>query len=206
MVENIRQVSIEEPVQPTVYVNNMMNSRVQMTVVARTLGEPLAMAAAVRDAIWSVDREQTITSISTFDQLVGEAVARPRLLTTLLGVFGALGLILGAVGLYGVINYVVTQRTQEIGVRIALGAIPTQVRAMVLRQGLLLGGLGVSLGLAAAFGMTRVLQTLLFEIGSKDPLTFTVVPAVMLSVTLLAVYLPARRASSVSPLQALRGE
>ena len=206
VVQNIRQTSIEEPVQPTIYVNNMMNSRVQVTLVARTQGEPLAMAAAVRDAIWSVDREQTITSISTFDQLVGEAVARPRFLTVLLGLFGTLGLVLGAVGLYGVLSYLVSSRQREIGVRIALGAPRGSVLGMVIKRGLVMAGIGTAIGLVAAFSLTRYLQDVLFGVETTDPITYGLVILSMLLVSGLASAIPARRAATVDPAIAFRSD
>ena len=206
VVENIRQVSIEEPVQPTVYINNMMNSRVGVTLVARTRGEPLAMANAVRDAIWSVDREQTITSISTFDQLVGDAVARPRLLTVLLGLFGTLGLVLGAVGLYGVLSYLVSSRQREIGVRIALGAPRGAVLAMVVRRGMLMAGVGTAIGLVTAFSLTKYLRDVLFGVAPSDPMTYALVVVSMLAVAALASAIPARRAARVDPAIAFRSD
>ena len=206
VVNNIRQTSIEEPVQPTVYVNNMMSSRVRVTLVARTRGEPLAMANAVRDAIWSVDREQTITSISTFNQFVGGAVARPRLLTVLLGLFGTLGLVLGAVGLYGVLSYLVSSRQREIGVRIALGAPRASVLGMVVRRGLVMAGAGTLIGLLAAFVLTRYLRDVLFGVEPTDPLTYGLVIVSMLGVAALASAIPARRAATVDPAIAFRSE
>ena len=206
VVENIRQTTIEEPVQPTIYMNNMMNSRVRVTLVARTRGEPLSMATAVRDAIWSVDREQTITSISTFDQLVGEAVARPRLLTVLLGLFGTLGLLLGAVGLYGVLSYLVSSRQREIGVRIALGAPRASVLGMVVRRGLAMAGLGTAIGLVAAFLLTRYLRDVLFGVEPTDPMTYGLVIVSMLVVAGLASAIPARRAATVDPAIAFRSD
>jgi predicted permease len=206
VVRNIRQVSLEEPVQPTVYVNNMMNSRVQVTVVARTRGEPLAMANAVRDAIWSVDREQTITSIATMDQIVGDAVARPRLLTTLLGIFGALGMILGAVGLYGVLSYLVSSRQREIGVRIALGAPRGAVLAMVVRRGLVMAGVGTAIGAGAALVLTKYLRDVLFGVKPSDPLTYALVVVSMLAVAAFASAIPARRAATVDPAIAFRSD
>ncbi|HEX9565868.1 MAG TPA: ABC transporter permease [Gemmatimonadaceae bacterium] len=206
VIADIRQTSIEEPVQPTVYINNMMNSRVQVTLVARTQGEPLAMAGAVRDAIWSLDREQTITSIFTFDQLVSEAVARPRLLTVLLGLFGASGLLLGAVGLYGVLAYLVSSRQREIGVRIALGASRSSVLAIVVRRGLLMAGTGTLIGVLAAFSLTRYLRDVLFGVEPNDLFTFAVVAASMIAVAGLASAVPARRAASVDPVIAFRSD
>ena len=206
VVNNIRQTSIEEPVQPTVYINNMMNSRVQVTLVARTQGDPLAMANAVRDAIWSVDRDQTITSISTFENFVGEAVARPRLLTVLLGLFGMLGLVLGAVGLYGVLSYLVSSRQREIGVRIALGAPRRAVLAMVVRRGLVMAAAGTALGLVAAFSLTRYLRDVLFGVEPTDPVTYVLVVASMLVVAGLASAIPARRAATVDPAIAFRSD
>jgi predicted permease len=206
VVENIRQTTIEEPVQPTVYINNMMNSRVGVTLVARTQGEPLSMVNAVRDAIWSVDREQTITSITTFDQLVGDAVARPRLLTVLLGLFGTLGLLLGAVGLYGVLSYLVSSRQREIGVRIALGAPRGAVLGMVVRRGLGMAVAGTAIGLVAAFALTRYLRDVLFGVETTDPLTYAAVVLSMLTVAVLASAIPARRAATVDPAIAFRSD
>jgi predicted permease len=206
VVENIRQTTIEEPVGPTVYINNMMNSRVGVTLVARTQGEPLSMVNAVRDAIWSVDREQTITSITTFDQLVGDAVARPRLLTILLGLFGTLGLALGAVGLYGVLSYLVSSRQREIGVRIALGAPRRAVLGMVVRRGLVMALSGTAIGLAAAVALTRYLRDVLFGIEPTDPLTYAGVVLSMLTVSVLASAIPARRAATVDPAIAFRSD
>jgi predicted permease len=206
VVNNIRQTTVEEPVQPTVYINNMMNARVRVTLVARTVGEPLQMAGAVRDAIWSVDREQTITSISTFDQFVGEAVARPRLLTILLGLFGTLGLVLGAVGLYGVLSYLVSSRQREIGVRIALGAPRRAVLGMVVRRGLLMTAAGTAIGLVAAFALTRYLRDVLFGVEPTDPMTYALVLVSMLAVAGVASAIPARRAATVDPAIAFRSE
>jgi predicted permease len=206
VVNNIRQTTVEDPVQPTVYINNMMNARVRVTLVARTVGEPLQMAGAVRDAIWSVDREQTITSISTFDQFVGEAVARPRLLTILLGLFGTLGLVLGAVGLYGVLSYLVSSRQREIGVRIALGAPRRAVLGMVVRRGLLMTAAGTAIGLVAAFALTRYLRDVLFGVEPTDPTTYALVLVSMLAVAGVASAIPARRAATVDPAIAFRSE
>ncbi|HEX6316521.1 MAG TPA: ABC transporter permease [Gemmatimonadaceae bacterium] len=206
VVENIRQTSVEQPVQPTVYINNMMNSRVRVTLVARTRGDPLAMADAVRDAIWSVDGEQTITSISTFDRFVGEALARPRLLTVLLGLFGTLGLLLGAIGLYGVLSYLVSSRQREIGVRIALGAPRRAVLGMVVRRGLIMAATGTVIGLGAAIVVTRYLRDVLFGVEPGDPLTYGIVVASMLAVAAVASFMPARRAATVDPAIAFRSD
>jgi len=164
------------------------------------------MAGAIRDAIWSVDGEQTITSISTFDQLVGEAVARPRLLTVLLGLFGALGLTLGAVGLYGVLAYLVSSRQREIGVRIALGASPGSVLRMVVRRGLLLAATGTVIGVAGALLLTRYLRDVLFGVAPTDALTYAAVVVSMLGAAALASAVPARRAASVDPAIAFRSD
>jgi ABC-type antimicrobial peptide transport system permease subunit len=206
VIDDIKQVSIEEPVGPTVYINNMMNSRVQVTLVARTVGEPLAMAATVRDAIWSLDRDQTITSITTFDRLVGEAVARPRLLTVLLGLFGALGLVLGAIGLYGVLSFLVSSRQREIGVRIALGAPRGAVLGMIVRRGLVMAVAGTVIGVFVAVSLTRYLREVLFGVEPTDVLTYAAVVASMLGVAVIASLVPARRAATVDPAIAFRSD
>jgi ABC-type antimicrobial peptide transport system permease subunit len=188
------------------YIHTLQNPRSNVNLVVRTRGEPLGMARAVRDAIWSVDRNQTITAFYTFDHAVGEATARPRLLTTLLGLFGVLGLLIGGIGLYGVLAYLVTNRRREIGVRMALGADAGSVLQMIVRRGLGLAGLGVLAGLAGALVLTRFMQSVLFGVEPTDPLTFALVAIVLLGVALLASWVPARRAARVDPLIAMRAE
>jgi predicted permease len=206
VVDDIRQESVEEPAQPTIYIHALQNMRSQANLVVRTRGEPLAMARAVQDAIWSIDRDQTITSIFTLSSAVGEAVSRPRLLTTLLALFGVLGLTIGGVGLYGVLAYFVTQRRREIGVRVALGADAGRVQRMVVGRGLWLAAAGIAAGLAGAALLTRFMRSVLFGVGATDPLTFAGVAAVLLAVAFLASWIPARRAARVDPLIAMRAD
>ena len=149
---------------------------------------------------------QPITSTYTLEDAVGEAVARPRLLTVLLGLFGAMGLILGALGLYGVLSYLVNQRTREIGVRIALGAQRGDVLNMVVRRGLALAVAGITVGLGGAVLLTRLMQGMLYGVTSTDPLTFAAVAGVLLLVAVIASVIPALRATRVDPLVALRSE
>jgi predicted permease len=206
VVGDIRQESVEEPAQPTVYIHTLQNLRSQANLVVRTRGEPLTMARAVEDAVWSVDRDQTITSVFTLSSAVGEAVARPRLLTTLLALFGVLGVLIGGIGLYGVLAYFVTQRRREIGVRVALGADSGSVLRMVVGRGLWLAAAGIIVGLAGAALLTRFMRSVLFGVGTTDPLTFAGVAAVLIAVAFLASWIPARRAARVDPLIAMRAE
>ena len=206
VVGDIRQAAIEEPAKPTIYLDNMQNSRVRVNLVVRTAGDPLAMTRRVQDAIWSIDREQTITSVFTFDDVMSEAVARPRLLTVLLGLFGGLGLLLGALGIYGVLAYLVSQRQREIGVRIALGAQKRDVLQLVVGRGLVLAVAGVVIGLVGAFALTRFMQGVLYGVGATDPVTFVAVAVGLLGVAVLASWLPARRAAGVDPAVAIRYE
>ncbi len=206
VVNDIRQLAMAEPSRPTMYFNNLQNTRVKVTLVARTKGPPLAMASAVRDAIWSIDRGQTFTSIFTFDDAVNEALARPRLLTVLMGAFGGLGLVLGALGVYGVLAYLVSQRQREIGVRLALGGKPSDVLRLIVRRGLGLATVGVVIGLLAGFAMSRSLTTILYGVAPNDPLTMAVVVLLLLFVATLASWIPARRAARVDPIAVLRAE
>jgi ABC-type antimicrobial peptide transport system permease subunit len=177
-----------------------------MSIVARTAGDPLGYAAAVRQAIWSVDKAQTITELTTLDGVVGRAVARPRLIAWLLALFGAIGLALGVLGIYGVLAYAVTQRRQEIGVRVALGATPRAVLGLVIGKGMLLAGIGVALGVGGAWLLTRSMQSVLYDIRPSDPVTFVQVVLALLAAALVASWLPARRALKIDPVNSLRSD
>jgi len=206
VVGDIRQVAVAQPALPTMYLHNLQNSRVKTTIVARTAGEPLAMAEAIRRAIWSLDPEQAITAVFTFDEAMSRAMARPRLLTVLLGAFGLLGLALGAIGLYGTLAALVGERRKEIGVRLALGAEPRQVLAMVIRSGLALALVGVAIGLAGALGLSRFLEAVLYGVTPADPATFAATAALFVVTAAAASWIPARRAARVDPVETLRAE
>ncbi len=176
------------------------------TVMARTKGDPSTLAAGLRSALRDADPQLPMYELRTLADVVAEGTAERRLSVTLIGVFGALALVLAAVGIYGVMSYAVTQRTQEIGVRMALGAEQDQILKMVLRHGTTLATLGVGIGLVTAFGLAQFVKALLFNTSAADPPTFSIVPLLLLSVAAVACYLPARRATRVDPIVALRLE
>jgi predicted permease len=204
VVGNVRQNGLAEPVEPAMYIHALQNFRVRMTIVARTSGNPLSYAAAVRNAIWQLEPTQTITSVTTLSAVLGHSVARYRLLAWLLAVFGFTGLVLGALGIFGVLAHAVNQRRQEIGVRAALGASPRAVLVMVVRHGMMLALGGVAIGVSGAALLTRFMQTVLYGIEPSDPLTFAQVAVVLMATALLASWLPARRALAIDPVTALR--
>jgi predicted permease len=206
VVGDVRQRGLAEPVDPAIYIHVLQQFRGRMSIVVRTAGDPTSYAQAVRQAIWSVDRDQTITDLTTLEAIVGRAVARPRVLAWLLGLFGLIGLTLGGLGIYGVLAYAVTQRRQEIGVRVAMGASPRNVLGLVVGKGMLLAGAGVVLGVGGAWLLTRSMQAVLFDIRPSDPVTFVQVVAVLLGASLLASWLPARRALRIDPVNALRAD
>jgi len=175
-------------------------------LVVRTAGDPQAVAGAVREAVWSVDKDQPVSNVKTMEQVVTTAVSRERFQTLLLALFATLALVLACVGLYGVLSYAVVQRTHEIGVRIALGAKPADVLRLVIKQGMALTLIGLALGVAVSFAVTRVMSEMLFGVTATDPLTFAGVPVVLGVVAFLACYIPARRATKLDPLVALRYE
>jgi putative ABC transport system permease protein len=175
-----------------------------MTFAVKTTLEPERLIAAARRQVSAVDSEQPISEIGSFAEMRSESVAPQRLNLLLLGLFAAVALLLAVVGVYGVMSYTVTQRTPEIGVRLALGAQGRDVLRLVVRQGLALLFIGIVIGLAAAFILTRVMATLLFEVSPTDPVIFMSVPLLLIVVALLACWIPARRAAKVDPMAALR--
>ena len=172
-------------------------------VVVRTAGEPLAAAGAVRQELRQIDANVPVANVRSMNEVVAVALRTPRLTGFLLGVFGAIALSLAAVGVYGVLAHQVAQRTQEIGIRLAIGADRSQILCLVLKQGLSLAVVGLAIGLPAALALTRLMQGLLYEVAPNDPLTFVVVTAVLLLIALAASVLPARRATRVSPHTAM---
>jgi putative ABC transport system permease protein len=177
-----------------------------MSLAVRVSGDPMQMVAAVRGQVWAVDKDQPISNIQTMERLMAKSVAPRRFNLLLLGVFALVGLALACVGLYGVMSYTVTQRTRELGVRMALGAQTSDVLRLVIGEGMKLALIGALLGLGGALALTRFLKTLLFGVSATDPLTFIVIAAMLIIVALLAALVPARRAASMDPLVSLRVE
>ena len=177
-----------------------------MTVIIKAAGDPNQLIAAAREQVKSVDPDQPIYNIRTMDDIRSESIASERLNLTLLSIFGGLALVLAVVGIYGVTSYSVTQRTHEIGIRMAIGAQPRDVFKMILGQGMALALIGVGFGLVGAFALTRLMATMLFNVQPTDPTTFAVIAILLTTVALLACYLPGRRATKVEPTVSLRYE
>jgi putative ABC transport system permease protein len=177
-----------------------------MMLVIKTSSDPVNMAGAMRREVLALDKDQPISEIRSMQALMADSISRARFATLLLGIFAAVAFVLAAVGIYGVMSYSVTQRTNEIGIRIALGASRRNVLGLVLKRGLILAGSGVIVGLIGSLLLTRLLTTLLFGVSATDPATFVVVSILLTAVALLATYIPARRAMRVDPLAALRYE
>jgi predicted permease len=207
VVGDMRQGGMDVPVRPEVYVSFEQASFYPPTSLAiRTAGDPLSIADAARRQIWAVDPDQPVSAIMPLDQLVDVNLTPARVQATLLGGFAGIALLLAALGIYSVLSFAVTQRTREIGVRVAVGAQPRDVMRLVLTQGLRLFGAGLAIGLSAALWLPRLIRHLLFEPSVTDASSYLGVIGVLAAVTLLACYLPARRAMAVDPLRALRWE
>jgi putative ABC transport system permease protein len=206
VVGNVHESSLAAAPDPLVYWPYPELPYKVMTVVVRTTTPPLSLVPAVRGVLHRIDKDQPMAKISTMDQLVATSLVRSRFMMLLLSVFAGLALVLACVGTYGVMACSVAQRTREIGIRMALGAQKSDMVTMVINQGLRLALIGVGVGIAAAFVLTRLLSGFLYGVRPTDPLTFITVSLVLTGVALLACYVPARRAMRVDPMVALRYE
>ena len=204
VVGAIRERNLEEDPEPAIYAPYRQVPPRALTMVIRTQGDPLMLAGPLQNQVLALDADQPIFQITTLDNVLAAAGARTRFYTALLGLFAAVGLILAAVGIYGVMAYAVSQRSQEMALRVALGARSTDIFGLVIGDGLRLALVGMGLGLLGALALNRLLKSLLYGISASDPLTLILVSALLLLVALLASYLPARRALRIDPLLPLR--
>jgi putative ABC transport system permease protein len=207
VVSDVREFGLEAGARPTVYVHYLQRPRQAwgFAIVARTQGDVKTLIPAMRNAVQALNRDVP-TNFRTLDQIFSSSLDKRRFSLVIFGSFAAVALLLAALGIYGVTAYAVTQRTQELGIRLALGAQVADVLRLVIRQGMRSVLLGIVIGLAGAFALTRLIAHLLFEVSATDPLTFAVVASLLIFVALLACYVPARRATKLDPLVALRCE
>ncbi len=203
MVGDVKYEGLSAPVEPTFYEPTMYRG---MFLIVNAVIPPASLASSVRNEVWAIDRDVPVAQVRTLEELMSESVAQPRFRTLLISVFAGVALLLASVGIFGVISYTVTQRTHEIGVRMALGARRRDVLKLVVGQGMMPALVGVGVGLAAAFALTRLMASLLFGVGATDPVTFFAISLLLAGVSLLACYIPARRATKVDPMVALRYE
>jgi putative ABC transport system permease protein len=204
---DVRQMGVDEPVKAEMYLPYQQVTDnpwfAPRDLVIRTAVDPLSVAAAARTEIHQVDPDQPISNIQTMDEVLVDETASRRMGMTLLTIFASLALLLATLGIYGVLAYFVVQHTQEIGVRMALGAQRSDIVGLVVKRGMRLAVLGVVIGLGGAFALTRLMASLLYGVGTADPMTYAIIALLLTAVALLACYLPARRASKVDPMVAL---
>jgi putative ABC transport system permease protein len=211
-VRETRSQDVDEAVmyvpesQTTDGLTKLANSVIPLSWIIQTAVDPSSLSAAIQHEIQSVDSQLAASKIRTMDQVISESTARQNFNMLLLTIFAGLALLLAAIGIYGLMSYTVEQRTQELGIRMALGASRGDMLKLVVRQGMLLTGIGVVIGLAASFGLNRLLADLLFGVKATDPVTYAAVTVILISVALLATYIPARKATQIDPMIALRYE
>jgi putative ABC transport system permease protein len=206
VVNHVKNYGIDQESRVEIYVPYMQSTLTQLNLVVKTRGDAAAAVRAMREAVREADPTLPVFGVRTMDEYLERTLTSKRLMMIVLALFAAVALTLAAVGIYGVMSYAVAQRTSEIGIRMALGAHPRDVLRLVVGQGVLLTIAGLVLGIGAAWWLTRLMTTLLFDVSATDPLTFAGVAMLLASVAFLATWIPARRAANVDPLVALRHE
>jgi putative ABC transport system permease protein len=206
IVGDVRYGGMDQPPDPDVYVSYLQSPRDSLVVFVRTAPSPSALISAVRGEVRALNKDLPVYDVKSLRERITESTAQARFSAMLLAIFACIALVLAAIGIYGVMSYMVAQRTREIGIRMALGAHAANVRALVVRRGLVLTAMGISIGAVAALATTRTLATMLYQVKPDDPMTFALMASVLAVVALLATYIPARRATRVDPMTALRAE
>jgi putative ABC transport system permease protein len=206
VVGDVKHMALESESRPTIYMPYSQRPTPAMTLLIRTASDPKGLVAAVRNEIWAVDRDEPVTDVKTLEEYISDSTSLRRFNMVLLGIFAALALILSGVGIYGVISYSVTQRTHEIGIRMALGADAGDVLRLIVGQGMKLALIGIAIGLPTAFALTTVMSNLLYGVSAADPVAYTFTSLLLTGVAFAACYIPARRATKVDPMIALRCE
>jgi putative ABC transport system permease protein len=204
VVGDVRHSGLSRPAVPEIYLSHLQEPQGAFTLLMKSTGDPMAAAPGVRAELRAFDGDLPLAAMTAMEDVLHASIGRPRFDAMLLGAFSAVALVLAMIGIYGVTSYAVGQRAREIGIRSALGATPRNVLGLVLRRAVILTVLGTAVGLVAAFAMAGVLSKLLFGIQPTDMRTFAGVAALLMTVSLVASYIPARRALSIDPLQALR--
>nr|MBA3272776.1 ABC transporter permease [Chthoniobacterales bacterium] len=206
VVADIKEYALDREPEPAIYWPHPREPYQFMNLIVRTSMEPMALATAAQKEIRGIDPDQPVANVRTMKAVVAKSIARPRFNTLLLAIFAAVALVLASVGLYGVMNYSATQRTHEVGIRMALGASRADIMRLVVGNGMLLTVIGIVIGVVASVALTRVMQSFLFGVAATDALTFVSVSALLMCVALIANYIPARKATRVNPVIALRCE
>ncbi|MBA3273483.1 MAG: FtsX-like permease family protein, partial [Chthoniobacterales bacterium] len=207
VVGNVKHLALKDEDSPEMYLpQTQMPFGIMSLVIRTSVSNPTALTSAVRKELNAIDSSIPLRSIRVFDEYVSRSLARPRFNALLLSIFAGVALLLTAIGIYGVMAYSVAQRTNEIGIRIALGAAQSSIFRLVVGQAMILVGISVAIGVAGAFLATRLLKTMLFGVSTWDPMTFGAIVLLISAVAFLAAWLPARRAARVNPIIALRAE
>jgi putative ABC transport system permease protein len=206
IVGDVRYFGLDDSERVAIYVPHQQDAWRSLVIAARTAADPMSFARAARDEVRMMDKDLVVSNPQTMERIVANSISGQRFTAVLLGIFAVVALSLAAVGIYGVMSYVVTQRTNEIGIRMALGAEPRDILGLVAGQGLKLAVIGVALGLIGAFAATRALSVLLYGVSPTDAVTLASIALLLVMVALLACYIPARRAAKVDPMVALRCE